>query len=703
MARMNYPHAPDGCRPGERKLFNALNRYLPEAYTVYFEPTLFGRKQSARPDFVVLGAEIGLAVIEVKDWSLDRIATANRDTFQLRLGGELEVRTNPEKQVEQHRRALVREIEQYRRTDPDKYQTLLQPNGPYRGKLAVPISYLVALPHITRSAWEASGLQATINPACLIFGPELDETLLKRLQARSLFPARLSPAQLDTLKWMIYPEIRVPYRQGQLFTLDPEQIGIARLDTYLPPDNQLLARKPQAKLVRGVVGSGKTLILLYRAKFLSEQNPNWRILVLTYNKSLRDYLRQLFVRIGGDPARVEIANFHQWCRELLPPEQRFRSPHDGRSQRGLIVNILQEAGDTEFTPEFLAEEFNWIKERLDYRQWAAYVDPQQVKRSGRGRGLGGDEAAKRAQIYDLFRRYQARLQREQSGDWADVPVNTLRAIDIGQIEAARYHAVLIDEAQDFTPAWFRVAFRMVKPETELIFIVGDGAQKIYSRDFTWKELGLGITARNSFILQKSYRSTQEILDVALDTIRDSQSLIEELRSAGDSLLEPDRAYAEFRHGPLPVLLSFDSPEKEYAGVANQIRTLLQQGFQPHDIVILQRRRRGLDQMAAELRRQGIAATVVKGRLDMAEPAVKICTLHSAKGLEFDVVFICGLENFAVDAAADDYQTLLDQERKLLYVGMTRARRMLYVTYNGTAPAWILTRFAGKVRETRSEI
>jgi len=135
-------------------------------------------------------------------------------------------------------------------------------------------------------------------------------------------------------------------------------------------------------------------------------------------------------------------------------------------------------------------------------------------------------------------------------------------------------------------------------------------------------------------------------------------------------------------------------------VASQIRTLVQQGFQPHDIVILQRR---LDQMAAELRRQGIAGTVVKGRLDMAEPAVKICTLHIAKGLEFDVVFICGLEDFAVDAAADDYQTLLDQERKLLYVGMTRARRMLYVTYNGAAPAWLLARFTGKVRETQSEI
>jgi superfamily I DNA/RNA helicase len=243
---------------------------------------------------------------------------------------------------------------------------------------------------------------------------------------------------------------------------------------------------------------------------------------------------------------------------------------------------------------------------------------------------------------------------------------------------------------------------MVKPETNMIFIVGDGAQKIYRRDFTWKELGLGITSQNSHVLNHSYRSTREIIDVALEAIRDSQTLVAELESAGDSLVEPEKDYDRFRHGPLPVLLSFDSPEQEYAGVAGQILSLLQQGYMPKDIVILQRHRDGQEKVAQELRKCGIACTVVKGDLNITEPAVKICTFHSAKGLEFEIVFICGLEEFRIDEPVDtqgeEFQQFLDQERKLLYVGMTRARQMLYITYNGVGPDWIVARFRRKLEE-----
>ena len=73
MAQMNYPHAPHGCQPGERVVFNVLRRNLPDEYFVWYEPTLFGRRHSSRPDFVVLGRDIGLVSIEVKDWSLDKI------------------------------------------------------------------------------------------------------------------------------------------------------------------------------------------------------------------------------------------------------------------------------------------------------------------------------------------------------------------------------------------------------------------------------------------------------------------------------------------------------------------------------------------------------------------------------------------------------------------------------------------------------
>lgn len=707
MARMNYPHAPDGCQPGERVIFNSLKRYLPDDYFIWFEPTLFGRRRPARPDFVVLGRDIGLVIIEVKDWSVDRIRSANRDNFEIFNGQTTVVRPNPEQQVERHFRALHEQLEQYGQTDPDQYRTLLEPNGRYQGKLAVPIATMVAFPHIARSDWDRSALRLPLmlNSATVILRDDLTEALLGQIRQAAIFPPNLSDDQLTTLKWMLYPETRVPYTQGRLLTLDPDQVGLAQVDTYLPPHAQALTRKPQAKLVRGVVGSGKTLILLYRAKFISEQNPNWRVLVLTYNTSLREYLKQIFARIGGDPARVEIVNFHKWCRTLLLEHGLFRQPQDAASQRGLITRLLHETGSTEFEPAFLADEFNWIKERLDYRQWAAYPDPAQVKRTGRGRGLGGDEREKRRKIYDLFTRYQAHLAQHKSGDWADLPVQVLKAMDNGLIDRATYQAVLIDEAQDFAPAWFRVAFRMVKPETGMVFIVGDGAQKIYGRDFTWKELGLGITAQNSYVLRRSYRSTREIIDVALEAIRDSQTLAAELQSAGDGLLEPEQSYDEFRHGPLPVLLAFESPEREYAGIAGEILSLLQQGYLPKDIVILQRRRSNIEAMARQLQSRGIACRIIKGEIDVSQPTVKICTFHSAKGLEFEAVFICGLEAFTVaepvETDSPEFQELLDQERKLLYVGMTRARRLLYITYSGAAPAWIAGRLEQKLHPLHS--
>ena len=89
-------------------------------------------------------------------------------------------------------------------------------------------------------------------------------------------------------------------------------------------------------------------------------------------------------------------------------------------------------------------------------------------------------------------------------------------------------------------------------------------------------------------------------------------------------------------------------------------------------------------------------------MEFTGPTVKICTFHSAKGLEFEVVFICGLEAFKVNEPVDpnsqEFQQLLDQERKLLYVGMTRARKMLYITYGGVAPEWILSRLQTKLHE-----
>jgi len=71
----------------------------------------------------------------------------------------------------------------------------------------------------------------------------------------------------------------------------------------------------------------------------------------------------------------------------------------------------------------------------------------------------------------------------------------------------------------------------------------------------------------------------------------------------------------------------------------------------------------------------------EGQAEAWEDCVQLMTLHSAKGLEFPLVFICGLEDglFPYERSADDLEGL-EEERRLCYVGMTRAMKELYMTY-----------------------
>jgi superfamily I DNA/RNA helicase len=156
-------------------------------------------------------------------------------------------------------------------------------------------------------------------------------------------------------------------------------------------------------------------------------------------------------------------------------------------------------------------------------------------------------------------------------------------------------------------------------------------------------------------------------------------------------------------GPLPVLLQFADPTSEYAHLAAEIQQLLSSGFQPSDILMASRRRNTLNKLAGTLQDHNIPASVMTQTAGLDDSSVKVSTLHGAKGLEFPVVFICGLEGLNDNQDSEREAEIVEaEERRLLYVGMTRARERLYVSYHGQIPAWVLKALQTEMQSGEAE-
>lgn len=137
-----------------------------------------------------------------------------------------------------------------------------------------------------------------------------------------------------------------------------------------------------------------------------------------------------------------------------------------------------------------------------------------------------------------------------------------------------------------------------------------------------------------------------------------------------------------KQGQFPVYKHFSSEKEEAEYVAREIRQLLNT-YRPGEIIVIARLNRQLEMVQLQLKEQGMQCRVLKGKeASFDDDSVKLLSIHSIKGLEFKVVFIVGLNDAVIPYRAytdmdEDMQEIT--ERKLLYVGMTRASELLYLS------------------------
>lgn len=296
---------PDACPPkatqGEKRVYALLRDHLPDDFAVWYEPDVEGRY----PDFTLLADTFGILILEVKGWFLNQIARATDREVELLITREgeshKETHSNPFRQA----RAYMFGVMDLLRREP----LLRQVAGSHRGQLCFPCGCSVVFPNITRAQLDQAGLTELFPPSRTLCRDELetwsttisDSAFIRRLRQcfDPDFPFDpLTPDQMNTVRGAMHREVvlrALPAREESVPPQREPTANARRLEVLdLRQEQAARSLGEGHRIISGVAGSGKTVLLVARAKLLAGRDREKRILFLCYNRTLAAYLRSLF-------------------------------------------------------------------------------------------------------------------------------------------------------------------------------------------------------------------------------------------------------------------------------------------------------------------------------------------------------------------------------------------------------------------------
>ena len=353
---------------GEKRFARRLDTHLEDDYLCWYEIGV--GKRSRYTDFVILHPMRGLLLLEVKDWKLETIRSANPDSFELETPNGLKNVLNPIKQA----RLCAYKLKEQLERDPQ----LVHATGEYKGKLIMPYGYGVVLTRISRRQFQNAELERVIPEHLAICKDEmLESTDIEEFQKclwdmfDYCFNRQLTQPQIDRIRWHMFPEIRrKPQPELQLSERGVKDIfDIPDIIQVMDLKQEKLARGLGMghRVIHGVAGSGKTMILCYRCLHLAKllHKP---ILVLCYNVTLAARLREL-IETHEVNDRVNVYSIHSWANTILKSynfspanltgdnydasiEKVIEQVRKGQIPRGQYGAILIDEGH-DFKPEWL--------------------------------------------------------------------------------------------------------------------------------------------------------------------------------------------------------------------------------------------------------------------------------------------------------------------------------------------------------------
>ena len=428
-------------------------------------------------------------------------------------------------------------------------------------------------------------------------------------------------------------------------------------------------------LVSGGAGTGKTIVGLHRARYLAAEvytEPGDGVLLTTFTVNLAENLAALVDSLCGDDKetrqRIQVKHVHGLAKQLRDlVDEPFNIIEEGRAKY-LMRQATHRHDSLGFPPSFYYSEWKEVVQERDALTLGDYLE---ADRSGRGKGL---TQSQRMKAWPVFEAYRQLVRDAGLEEWSDVFRRLRQLLAYGQLPLPyHYRAVIVDEAQDMGTPEMRFLLALVGQGPNNLLLLGDTRQQIYARGSYTRLLAIPF-GRRHLHLQINYRTTEQIRAAASQVVGDALALNGDLLGEDDSI--------SLLSGSEPTIHEFATDDEEQKAVVPAIQEALAV-MAPAEIAVIGKTKGIVSSYHRELQTAGIPAEKLEGR-GPVEAGVQVMTMHRAKGLEFRAVFVVGCSAARLPSPypgvdESDRAEHVARERRLLYVAMTRAREILWVS------------------------
>lgn len=474
----------------------------------------------------------------------------------------------------------------------------------------------------------------------------------------------------------------------------------------------IISKKDKILCIAGA-GSGKTSVLVKRIEFLIKYKgvPAKEILAITFTRKAKQEMESRLIEMG---IKTNVETFNSFTEKILRENShriynrivRVMSYSDKLFALSMALERshmgIQGAIDSYFSEN--QKRGKEMDKLANIFLGDCYSIIEYLKSSGQGiydfsEGINKDKQNAKI-IYNICQDIMNHMEIQGLRDFTDQLLDCLKFFKENKNDIPKFQHILVDEYQDVNDVQIDL-LEILKPEN--LFVVGDPRQSI----FGWRGSNIDyiFNFQKEFPdaeiigLNKNYRSGRKIVEFMNESI---------LGLGLDNLEAISEIKGEIR------LREFTTEQEEYDYIIKEIQGL---NLDRNEIFVLSRTNRQLNELSQKLRLLKIPHIVktdeIKKPIEAKRGEITLSTIHAIKGLEAKVVFVIGCNEQNFPCKASDHPILEfikgtdsdkeEEEKRLFYVAISRAKEILYLSYSGKKPTYFITGEMKKIIENSDSL